>query len=74
MNSVVARSLFVLGACCVASLAAAAWHEPRSQVVSHFTVDACPIPAKAAAVSQARPDQDLLLLMFGLAQGVGPQD
>ncbi|WXL24976.1 hypothetical protein WG219_16920 [Ectopseudomonas mendocina] len=58
----------------MASLAAAAWHEPRPQVVSHFAVDACPVPMKAAAVAQARPDQDLLLLMFGLAQGVGPQD
>jgi hypothetical protein len=73
MNSSAARSVFFLAACCVASVAAAAWHEPRPQVVSHFSANSCPVPGKARILTQASTDQDLLLFMFGLAQGMGPQ-
>jgi hypothetical protein len=69
----IARSVFFLGACCVASLAAAAWSEPGTQVVSHRAVDTCPVPTQARMLKQQRPDQDLLLFIFGLSQGMGRQ-
>ncbi|WP_371920785.1 hypothetical protein [Pseudomonas sp. SJZ079] len=33
----------------------------------------CPLPPQAQLAPQLRPDQDLLLFMFGLSQGMGPQ-
>lgn len=71
----IARGLFLIGALGVASLAAAAWHEPgpavfSSQVAGKLAKQECSMPKNVKAkLSAVRPDQDLLLLMFGLAQG-----
>lgn len=70
MKLEIARGLFLVAALGVASVAAAAWHEPRTQVLS-AKQGSCPLPAKVQAQVQFRPDQDLLLFLFGLSQGRG---
>jgi hypothetical protein len=70
MKLEIARSLFLLGALAVTSVAMAAWQEPRSQVLSAVHGEGiCALPKAPKAEATKRPDQDLLLLMFGLAQG-----
>ncbi|MBP5074153.1 hypothetical protein PUP68_26820 [Pseudomonas chlororaphis] len=77
MKLEIARGLFLIGALAVASLAVAAWEQPRMEVLSSTQAGAhCPLPrvAKVPKTSTAaRPDQDLLLFMFGLTQGMRPQ-
>ncbi|WP_123434922.1 hypothetical protein [Pseudomonas brassicacearum] len=74
MKLEIARGLFLAGALAVASLAVAAWEQPRTQVLSSVSSDAhCPLPRAIKASVAAQPDHDLLLLMFGLAQGMRPQ-
>jgi hypothetical protein len=72
MKLEIARGLFLAGALGVASLCAAAWSEPDARVVARSDVsDYCPIPRVAqASVLDARPDQDLLLFMYGLSQSL----
>jgi hypothetical protein len=66
----IARGVFLIGALGVASLAAAAWHEPGPAVLhSQVTKSECKMPPNVKAKLAVRPDQDLLLLVFGLAQG-----
>jgi hypothetical protein len=74
MKLEVARGLFLIGALAVASLAVAAWEQPRTQVLSSMQGDAhCPLPRVAKASAATQPDRDLLLFMFGLSQGLRPQ-
>ncbi|MDH1262185.1 MULTISPECIES: hypothetical protein [unclassified Pseudomonas] len=73
MKLEIARGLFLVTALGVASIAAAAWHEPQPGVLTHEDRSYCPMPPVAKVSEQMRPDQDLLLLMFGLSQGMGPQ-
>jgi hypothetical protein len=74
MKLEVARGLFLLGALAVASLAVAAWEQPRMQVLSSVHGDGhCPLPRVAKASVATHPDHDLLLFMFGLSQGLRPQ-
>ncbi len=73
MKLEIARGLFLAGALSVASLAAAAWHEPGTQVISPDEEGYSPVPATVRVDKVVRPDQDLLLFMFGLLQGKGPQ-
>jgi len=74
MKLEIARGLFLIGAFAVASLAMAAWEQPRTQVLSSVSSDAhCPVPRTIKASVAAKPDNDLLLLMFGLVQGIRPQ-
>ena len=75
MKLEIARGLFVVAALSVASIAAAAWQEAGPQVISHSAVDLdhCPLPLQARAAEAVRPDHDLLLLMFGLSQGMRSQ-
>jgi hypothetical protein len=75
MKLEIARGLFLCMALGVASLAAAAWHEPAPRVLSGLPSLAknCPMPANLRAKVQPQPDEDLLLLLFGLAQGMRPQ-
>ena len=74
MKREVARSLFLLGSLVVASVAMAAWQPPVTQVLSAAHIGAeCPIPRVVKVVADAKPDQDLLLFMFGMAQGMKPQ-
>ncbi|KJH78328.1 MULTISPECIES: hypothetical protein [Pseudomonas] len=74
MKLEIARGLFLIGALAVASIAVAAWEQPRSQVLSSVGGDAhCPMPRVAKANVASQPDHDLLLFMFGLSQGMRPQ-
>ncbi len=74
MKLELARGLFVVGALGVASIAMAAWEQPGTQILSAVHGEGrCPLPRVAKAESSVRPDQDLLLLMFGLSQGTGRQ-
>lgn len=74
MKLELARSLFVVGALGVASVAVAVWEQPGTQILSAVHGEGhCSLPRIAKVSSQVRPDHDLLLLMFGLAQGTGPQ-
>lgn len=67
-----ARGLFLAGSLGLASLCAAAWSEPDATVVARSEVsDHCPIPRIAQrSISEARPDQDLLLFMYGMSQSL----
>ncbi|MBA1272307.1 hypothetical protein [Stutzerimonas azotifigens] len=74
MKLEIARGLFLMGALGVASLCAAAWHEPDSSVVkANNGLGYCPAPP-SVRLKQAdiRPDQDLLLFMYSLSQGMRP--
>ena len=71
MKLEIARGLFLVGALGVSSFAALAWSEPAPAVLSDLSSQAyCRLPTNHPAEEQARPDQDLLLLMFGLSQGM----
>lgn len=70
MKLEVTRSLLLLGALGVATLAAAAWHEPSPSVISsRANPEACPVPPNMREKQAVRPDQDLLLFLFGMSQG-----
>ncbi|MHB2249527.1 hypothetical protein [Pseudomonas fitomaticsae] len=74
MKLEIARGLFLVGALAVASLAVAAWEQPRMQVIGATGAGAhCPMPRVAKAAVATQPDHDLLLFMFGLSQGMRPQ-
>ncbi|WP_123409362.1 hypothetical protein [Pseudomonas frederiksbergensis] len=74
MKLEIARGVFLIGALAVASLAMAAWEQPRTQVLSAANGDVhCPLPRVAKATVATQPDHDLLLFMFGLSQGLRPQ-
>jgi len=74
MKLELARGLFVVGALGIASMAMAAWEQPRPKILSAVHGEGqCALPRVAKIDSPVRPDHDLLLLMFGLAQGSGPQ-
>ncbi|WP_150643681.1 hypothetical protein [Pseudomonas fluorescens] len=74
MKLEIARGLFLIGALAVTSWAVAAWEQPRTQVLSAMHSDAhCPLPRAAKASVVTKPDQDFLLFMFGLSQGMRPQ-
>jgi hypothetical protein len=74
MKLEIARGVFLIGALAVASLAVAAWEQPRTQVLSSVNGGAhCPLPRVAKASVTSQPDHDFLLFMFGLSQGLRPQ-
>lgn len=74
MKLEIARGLFLVGALAVASMAVAVWEQPRSQILSASNIDAhCPVPRAVKASEAIRPDNDLLLFMFSLSQGMRPQ-
>jgi hypothetical protein len=74
MKLEIARGLFLVGALAVASLAVAAWEQPRTQVLSAMSEGAhCPLPRIVKAAVASQPDHDLLLFMFGMSQGLRPQ-
>jgi hypothetical protein len=71
MKLEIARGLFLVGALGVFSMAAMAWSEPAPVVLSGLaSQDSCRMPGNLRVEGQARPDQDLLLLMFSLTQGM----
>ncbi|MDN6857984.1 hypothetical protein QO207_15400 [Pseudomonas sp. CAN2814] len=71
MKLEITRGLLLIGALGVATLAAAAWHEPGPSVISSTSgLDSCPMPANLRVKQQdIRPDHDLLLFLFGMSQG-----
>ncbi len=72
MKLELARGLFILGALAVTSAAMAAWVQPGTQILSALHGEGhCPLPRVAKAPDLVSPSHDLLLLMFGLAQGSG---
>ncbi|SCZ09547.1 MULTISPECIES: hypothetical protein [unclassified Pseudomonas] len=74
MKLEIARGLFLVGALAVTSMAVAVWEQPRSQILSASSTGAhCPLPRVAKASEAIRPDDDLLLFMFSLSQGMRPQ-
>jgi len=74
MKLEMARGLFILGALAVASVAMAAWEEPGTKVLSaQHGQGHCPLPRVAKVQDSVQPSHDLLLLMFGLAQGTTGQ-
>ena len=73
MKLEIARGLFLLGAVGVTCVAAAAWHEPRPQVIGLKDPSYCPLPLQQRQAEAARPDDDLLLFMFGMSQGARSQ-
>jgi hypothetical protein len=73
MKLEIARGLFLVGALSVCSLAAAAWQEAAPQVISENQAGYCLLPPQARAAEAVSPDSDLLLLMFGLSQGMRSQ-
>lgn len=71
MKLEIARGFFLLAALAVASVAFAAWEEPRPQVLSSIQMGAqCPLPRAVKPVVVAQPDHDLLLFLFGMSQGL----
>lgn len=73
MRLEIVRGLFVVAALSVASIAAAAWHEPGTRVVSQSDFGLEPLSPRERTAETVQPDQDLLLFMFSLSQGMGPQ-
>ncbi|MCU1717590.1 hypothetical protein [Pseudomonas sp. 5P_3.1_Bac2] len=73
MKLEIARGLFLLGAVGVTCVAAAAWHEPKTQVIAPKNLSYCPLPAQERRVEAMKTDEDLLLFMFGLTQGARSQ-
>jgi len=73
MKLEIVRGLFLVGALGIATLCAAAWSEPGARLVQSGENRAqCPLPANARVRGEAlRPDHDLLLLLYGLSQGIG---
>ncbi|MBJ9976818.1 hypothetical protein IAE35_11210 [Pseudomonas sp. S75] len=74
MKLEIARTLFLVGALGVTTVAAAAWAEPRSTVFSKAEVSGqCALPRVARLEREhAKPDHDLLLFLFGMRQGLRP--
>jgi len=72
MKLEMARGLFLVGALGIASLCAAAWSEPNAKVVARSaSADYCPVPRLVqASAAEARPDQDLLLFIYGMSQSL----
>ena len=70
MKLEITRSLLLVGALGVATLAAAAWHEPGPEVIDSVGQQSlCHVPPNVRAKQAVSPDHDLLLFLFGLSQG-----
>lgn len=72
MKLEMARGMFLLAALGVITLCAAAWSEPDARVVARGELAGyCPVPRLVqASPVQARPDQDLLLFIYGMSQSL----
>jgi hypothetical protein len=68
--------LFLVAGLAVTTVAVAAWEEPRPNVFSKAEMaDQCVAAgSETAATGTGAPDQDLLLFLFGLRQGLRPFD
>ncbi|MEK2609216.1 hypothetical protein WLF18_08875 [Pseudomonas shirazensis] len=73
MKLEIARTFFLVSSLAVTTVAFAAWEQPRPTVFSKSDLlSQCPPPRNVKAQVTVQPDQDLLLLLFGLRQGVRP--
>lgn len=73
MKLEIARALFLIAALAVTTAAAAAWEQPKPVVFSKADLAGqCALPRIVKPQTQVKPDQDLLLLLFGLRQGLRP--
>ena len=73
MKLEIARALFLIAALAVTTAAAAAWEQPKPLVFSKADLDGqCALPRVLKPQAEAKPDQDLLLFLFGLRQGLRP--
>ncbi|WP_144171220.1 hypothetical protein [Pseudomonas sp. Kh13] len=75
MKLEIARALFLVAGLAVTTVAVAAWEEPRPTVFSKAEMaDQCVLPRDVKPQQQAKaaPDQDLLLFLFGMRQGLRP--
>lgn len=74
MKLEIARALFLVAGLAVTTAAVAAWEEPRPVVFSKADMaDQCAVPRVVKqAHAQARADEDLLLFLFSLHQGLRP--
>jgi hypothetical protein len=71
MKSGIARGLFLVMALAVTTAAVAAWEQPRPSILSaDHGQGSCAMPRALKAQAASRPDQDLLLFMFSLGQGM----
>lgn len=74
MKLQIARGLFLICALAVCTAAAAAWEEPRPVVFSKAEIARqCALPHVVKPQASAQPDQDLLLFLFGMQQGLRSQ-
>ncbi|MBH3409440.1 hypothetical protein [Pseudomonas putida] len=71
MKLEIARAWFLVAGWAVTTAAVAAWEEPRPVVFSKAGQCAVPHTVKAQQ-NKAEPDQDLLLFLFGMRQGLRP--
>ncbi|MFF7708168.1 hypothetical protein [Pseudomonas sp. NPDC007930] len=70
MKLEMARASFVLLALGITGVAMAAWHQPGPEILSAAHGEGfCPLPRVQKSHTALKPDKDLLLLVFGLAQG-----
>ena len=69
----IVRGAFLIGALGLASYCAAEWSEPDAGVISASSGMALyPVPPLARQPeASVRPDQDLLLFIYSLSQGMG---
>ena len=75
MKLEIARALFLVAGLAVTTVAVAAWEEPKPTVFSKAELaDQCALPRemKPQQQAEAAPDQDLLLYLFGMRQGLRP--
>ena len=74
MKLEIARALFLVAGLAVTTVAVAAWEEPMPTVFRKAEMaDQCALPREAKPQqAQVAPDQDLLLFLFGLRQGLRP--
>ena len=74
MKLEIARGLFLIAALGIATVAVAAWEQPRSTVLTSAIGEGnCPMPRVQKAHVSVSPDKDFLLFMLGLSQGVRNQ-
>ncbi|AHZ79214.1 hypothetical protein DW66_4715 [Pseudomonas putida] len=67
--------MFLVAGRAVTTVAVAAWEEPKPTVFSKAELaDQCALPRemKLQQQAEAAPDQDLLLFLFGMRQGLRP--
>ncbi|UQY35857.1 hypothetical protein K8U54_05030 [Pseudomonas fulva] len=71
MSLGVVRGLFLVAALSVSALAAASWYEPQPGVISSNGRSYCLSPElKRVTPVSAQANQNLLLLVMGLSQGL----